>query len=52
MSFAIPYSKLNRVIDGLKYVSGHGAYRYPVPNLGVLGEPRIPEKYYEIESDV
>lgn len=50
MSFAIPYSRFDQVADGLKYVSGHGAYRYPVPNLGVLCEPRIPEKYNEIET--
>ncbi len=51
MSFAVPYSKFDQVIDGLKYVHGHGSYRYPVPNLGVLAEPRIPERYHEIESD-
>jgi uncharacterized protein (DUF169 family) len=51
MSFAVPYSKIDQVIDGLKYIHGQGSYRYPVPNMGVLAEPQIPEKYFEIESD-
>lgn len=50
MSFAVPYSRFNQVVEGLKYVSGHGAYRYPVPNLGLLAEPRLPGKYYEMEK--
>ncbi len=49
MSFAVPYSQFGRLIDGLKYVRSKGAYRYPVPNLAILSEPRIPEKYYKIE---
>lgn len=51
MSFAVPYSKFDQVIDGIKYIRGQAAYRYPVPNLGVLAEPQIPAKYHEIESD-
>jgi uncharacterized protein (DUF169 family) len=51
MSFAVPYSKFGRLIDGLNYVRSKGAYRYPVPNLAVLSEPRIPEKYHSIEPD-
>ena len=51
MSFAMPYSKFDQVIDGLKYVHGHGSYRYPVPNMGLLAEPQIPAKYHEIEPD-
>lgn len=50
MSFAVPYSKFVQIVDGLKYIRSRGAFRYPVPNLGVLSEPRIPEKYHEIES--
>jgi uncharacterized protein (DUF169 family) len=49
MSFAVPYSKFSQVVEGLKYIRGHGAYRYPVPNLGVLSEPKIPDKYHEVE---
>ncbi len=51
MSFAVPHSKFEQVVEGLKYVRSLGAYKYPVPNLGVLAEPRIPAKYFEIESD-
>jgi uncharacterized protein (DUF169 family) len=49
MSFAMPHSKFDRLMDGLKYVRSKGAYRYPVPNLAILSEPRIPEKYHNIE---
>jgi uncharacterized protein (DUF169 family) len=49
MSFAVPYARFDRLVEGLEYVRGHGAYRYPVPNLGVLSEPKIPPKYAEIE---
>lgn len=52
MSFAIPYSKIDQLIDGLNYVSSKGAYRYPVPNLGILSEPRLPGKYYSIETPI
>jgi len=48
MSFAIPYSRFDNLVDGLEYVRSRGAFRYPVPNLGLLSEPRIPEKYHEI----
>jgi uncharacterized protein (DUF169 family) len=51
MSFAAPYACFERVADGLRYVRGRGAYRYPVPNLAALGEPRMPEKYYSIDTD-
>lgn len=49
MSFAVPNSKFAQLIDGLKYVRSKGAYRYPVPNLAILSEPRIPDKYHKIE---
>ncbi|MFO7985290.1 MAG: DUF169 domain-containing protein [Desulfatiglandaceae bacterium] len=51
MSFAAPYSRFEQVVDGLKYVRSLGAYKYPVPNLGVLAEPKIPAKYFEIDPD-
>ena len=51
MSFAIPYSKIDQFVDGLNYVRSKGAYRYPVPNLGILSEPRLPEKYFSIVND-
>jgi uncharacterized protein (DUF169 family) len=51
MSFAVPYSKIDPLIEGLNHIRSQGAYRYPVPNLGVLSEPRIPAKYFEIDPD-
>jgi len=51
MSFAVPYSRFDRVAEGLEYVRRQGAYRYPVPNMAVLSEPRIPAKYREIEPE-
>jgi hypothetical protein len=51
MSFAIPYSKFETVMNGLKYVKDQGAFRYPVPNLGILSEPKMPEKYYTLDPE-
>jgi hypothetical protein len=51
MSFAIPYPKFETVINGLKYVKDQGAFRYPVPNLGILSEPKMPEKYYSLDPE-
>jgi uncharacterized protein (DUF169 family) len=48
MSFAIPCSRIDNLVDGLDYVRSKGAFRYPVPNLSFLSEPRIPDKYHEI----
>jgi uncharacterized protein (DUF169 family) len=48
MSFAIPYARFERLVDGLNYVRRQGSYRYPVPNMGFLAEPRLPEKYDEV----
>jgi hypothetical protein len=51
MSFAIPYSKFENVINGLQYVKNQGAFRYPVPNLAILSEPKMPEKYYILDPE-
>jgi uncharacterized protein (DUF169 family) len=51
MSFAIPYSKFETVINGLQYVRDQGAFRYPVPNLAILSEPKMPEKYYTLDPE-
>jgi uncharacterized protein (DUF169 family) len=51
MSFAVPYAKFDDLIQGLEFVSKKGAYRYPVPNLSVLAEPRIPKEYFKINPD-
>ncbi|MFO7784449.1 MAG: DUF169 domain-containing protein [Thermodesulfobacteriota bacterium] len=50
VSFAMPYAKIDGVVAGLKFISSKGAYRYPVPNFGMLSEPKIPAKYFDIES--
>jgi uncharacterized protein (DUF169 family) len=52
MSFAIPYPKFETVMNGLKYVKDQGAFRYPVPNLGILSEPKMPEKYYSLDPEI
>jgi uncharacterized protein (DUF169 family) len=51
MSFAIPYSKFENVIQGLQYVKNQGAFRYPVPNLAILSEPKMPETYYALDPE-
>jgi uncharacterized protein (DUF169 family) len=51
MSFAIPYSQFEHVVKGLNYVGRKGAYRYPVPNLAILSQPKIPEGYYALDPD-
>jgi len=48
MSFAVPYSKIENLVAGLDYIRRRASYRYPVPALGVLSEPRIPESYFGI----
>jgi uncharacterized protein (DUF169 family) len=48
VSFAIPSPKFEGVIEGLKYIRKKGAFRYPVPNLAVLAEPKFPKEYYEL----
>jgi uncharacterized protein (DUF169 family) len=49
VSFVIPYPKFENLIDGLKYIRKKGAFRYPVPNLAVLSEPKFPEEYYALD---
>lgn len=49
MSFAVPSSDFERLMAGLEYIGKKGAYRYPVPNLSALSEPKIPENYFQID---
>jgi hypothetical protein len=49
MSFAILYSKFENIIKGLQYVRDQGAFRYPVPNLAILSEPKVPGRYYTLD---
>jgi len=51
MSFAVPLSKIEAFIAGLDYVRSRKMFRYPVPKMPALSEPRIPEKYFEIDPD-
>ena len=51
MSFAVPYPRFRQLAQGLAHVRKGGAFRYPVPNLAILNEPRMPEKYYAIDPD-
>jgi uncharacterized protein (DUF169 family) len=49
MSFAIPCSQFKNVIEGLEFLRKKGAYRYPVQNLAILSEPKIPKEYFSID---
>ena len=49
MSLAIPYSKVENFIDGLEHIGRKGAYKYPVPNLAILSEPKFPKDYYSLD---
>jgi uncharacterized protein (DUF169 family) len=51
VSFAIPYGRIINLIEGLNHVRSQGAYRYPVPNMGLLAEPNIPKKYFDITAE-
>ncbi len=48
VSFALPFNAIPDFLDGLEYVRKKGAYRYPVPNLSILGKPGMPEDYFKI----
>jgi uncharacterized protein (DUF169 family) len=48
MSFMIPRSRFLSVTEGIGIMRKKGTYRYPVPNLNVLGEPKLPEKYVKL----
>jgi uncharacterized protein (DUF169 family) len=48
MSFAVPSSDFERLMAGLDYIGQKGAYRYPVPNLSALSEPKIPQNYFQV----
>ncbi|MBM4339581.1 MAG: hypothetical protein FJ110_08540 [Deltaproteobacteria bacterium] len=51
MSFAIPYSQFENMMSGLEFMRKKGAYRYPVPNLSLLSQPKIPKEYFSIDPD-
>jgi uncharacterized protein (DUF169 family) len=49
MSFLIPRPKFASVTTGLDVMRKKGVYRYPVPNLQLMNEPKMPPKYYELD---
>jgi uncharacterized protein (DUF169 family) len=51
MSFAIPYSQFENLMEGLEFLRKKRAYRYPVPNLTILSQPKIPKEYFSIDPD-
>lgn len=48
MSFMIPRSRYQSITENLKIMRKKGTYRYPVPNMNILGAPHLPEKYVEL----
>lgn len=51
MSFAVPPSKFQNLMDGLEYIRKRRAFRFPVPNMAIMSEPRIPKNYYTIDPE-
>ena len=49
MSFLIPRDRFASIATGLTNVRKKGAYRYPVPNLNLMNEPKMPPKYYQLD---
>ena len=48
MSFMIPRSRFQSVTEGLRIMRKKGTYRYPVPNMNLLGAPHLPARYVEL----
>lgn len=48
MSFMIPRSRFESIAESLGIMRKKGVYRYPVPNMSILGMPKMPEKYEEL----
>ena len=51
MSFAVPPSKFQNLIAGLEFIRKQKAFRFPVPNLAILSEPKMPKEYYSIDPE-
>ncbi|UCH21994.1 MAG: DUF169 domain-containing protein [Deltaproteobacteria bacterium] len=49
MSFALPYAKFDNLMAGLEYIGSKRAYKYPVPNLAILAEPKFSREYYAVD---
>jgi uncharacterized protein (DUF169 family) len=48
MSFMIPRSCFKSITEALEIMRKKGTYRYPVPNMNLLGAPQLPEKYMKL----
>jgi uncharacterized protein (DUF169 family) len=51
MSFAMPPSKFQNLIEGLEYIRKRRAFRFPVPNMAIMSEPKIPKEYYAVDPE-
>jgi len=51
ISFMIPHSRFQSVAEGLGIMRKKGTYRYPVPNMNLLGAPHLPQKYVELGKE-
>ena len=49
MAFAIPRNEFSRIAEGLDFVRSTGAFKFPVTNLMLLAEPKMPPSYYGID---
>lgn len=49
MSFLVPQARFASLAVGLETMRKKGPYRYPVPNLNLMNEPKLPPKYYELD---
>jgi len=48
LSFMIPRDRFQSVTEGMRIMRKKGTYRYPVPNMNLLGAPKLPEKYIKL----
>ncbi len=51
MSFIIPGSKFESLAGGLAALRKKGMYRYPVPDMNLMNEPRMPDGYSVLKQD-
>ncbi len=49
MAFLVPSVRFASLAAGLAAMRKKGAYRYPVPNLNLTNQPKMPPKYYQLD---
>ncbi|MGI5920450.1 MAG: DUF169 domain-containing protein [Syntrophomonadaceae bacterium] len=49
LAFAIPKSKINNVVEGVKGTHDSGVARIPTPFFGITAQPKFPPSYKELE---